>query len=244
MSTSDTGVFRRRQAIADLNRQRLAFPLATVRRIGAGLNVRNTARPDLQQRLEWYFSGRAPVADLRRDGLVHGALLMASALPDDDFDQFIAATVLLLLERLSAERGRDDGFWNWRRLAPHYRLAAPSLRAAVMCGFREARRLDRIDLKDGPTGADCLTTNRIDVLVGLAAGKAARPLLAEIETAIAGEADARRAGALWVALHADIARLPDSPRRAAEDGFRYLYERPAAIDPPPGADVPAIPGRA
>jgi hypothetical protein len=244
MSTSDIGVFRRRQAIADLNRQLRFFPLAIVRRIGAGLGVRDTRAPNLERRLQWYFSGKAPIDEVRRDSLVHGALLMASALPEDDFDQFIAATVLLLLERLSAGGGRDDGFWNWRRFASHYRLAAPPLRAAVMCGFREAQRLERIALTGGPTAEDCLTTPRGAVLAALAAGKTVHPLLAEVETSIASDASAARAGALWAALHSGIARLPDAPRCAAEDGFRYLYERPAAMEPPSGADLPVIPGHA
>ena len=242
MSTSDTGVFRRRQAIADLNRQKLAFALATVRRIGAGMRIRTPARPDLQMRLEWYFSGKAPIAEVRRDSLVHGALLMASALPEDDYDQFVAATVLLLLERLSAEGGRDDGFWNWRRLAPHYRLAPSPLRAAIMCGFREARRLHRVGLAGAPTAQDCLTSSRAEVLRALSRDRAAHPLLADIEDAVEAEADARRAGDLWLALHRGIARLPDAPRRAAEDGFRYLYERPVSMEPPSSPDLPVIPG--
>jgi hypothetical protein len=35
------------------------------------------------------------VAELGRDRLVQGAVLMASALPDDDFETFVAATMLL-----------------------------------------------------------------------------------------------------------------------------------------------------
>jgi hypothetical protein len=220
MYTSETGGFRLHQALADLNRQRLSFPLAPIRRIGAGLGVRASGVPDLQRRLEWYFSGKVPAAELRRDGLVHGALLMASALPEDDYDSFIAANVLLLVERLSANAGRDDGFWNWKRLAPHFRLAAPDLRAAIMCGFREARRAGRVSLSEGPGAEDCLTVPRNEILGFLGQNRVD----------------------LWVTQHSNAARLPDGQRQMALAGFRYLYERPLSMEPPASADAPVIPG--
>lgn len=242
MSTSEPGAFRLRQCIADLNRQRLAFPLATVRRIGAGIGVRNAGAPDLQRRLEWYFAGKAPLFELGRDRVAQGALLMASALPEDDFEPFLAATVLLLLERLSADGGSDDGFWNWRRLAPHYRLAAPPLRAAIMCGFREARRLGRITA-GAPGVQDCLTAPREDVLAMLSRHNADRPLVRLVEEAILSEIGAREAGEVWLAQHDWLPRLPDGPRGAAGAGFRYLYERRISIDAPATADLPVIPAQ-
>jgi hypothetical protein len=242
MSTSDTGAFRLRQAVADLNRQKLLFPLATVRRIGAGIGIRSAGRPDLQRRLEWHFSGKVPTPVLRRDSLVHGALLMASALPEDDFDSFLAATVLLLLERLTGDNGQDDGFWNWRRLAPHYRLAGPALRAAVMCGFREGRRTGRIALPDGPGDKDCLSAPRDAVIADLSQNRPAYPLLSLIERSVRAEVSARDAGDLWATQHHVLARLPDGPRHAALAGFRFLYERPASMEPSPGTNPPAIPG--
>jgi hypothetical protein len=241
MSTSDTGTFRRRQAIADLNRQRLLFPLATVRRIGAGIGYRSRGGPDVQRRLEWYFSGKAPAAELKRDGLVHGALLMASALPEDDFEPFVAATVVLLLERLSGAGGLDNGFWNWRRLAPHYRLAPPALRAAIMCGFREARRLGLVSLSGEPAAQDCLTVPREGVLAALGRNRADHPFLSLVDEAIRTEADAQDAGDLWATLNASIARLPEVPRHAAEAGIRYLYERPLSMAARDGSDLPLIP---
>ncbi|MCU0854533.1 MAG: hypothetical protein MUF63_06410 [Rhodobacteraceae bacterium] len=233
-------MFRRRQAIADLTSQKLAFPLATVRRIGAGIGLGRSGTPDLQRRLEWHFSGKAPVSELRRDSLVKGMLLMASALPEDDFEPFLAATVLLLLERLSEGSGRDDGFWNWRRLSPHYRLAAPPTRAAIMCGLREAQRMGLIDQPVGPSAEDCLTTPRDEVLAALGRGGSGEPLLAMIGKAILDDVSAAVAGDLWTALHRRIARLPDTSRRAAAEGFRYLYERPRSMESS-AADVPAIP---
>jgi hypothetical protein len=235
-------MYRRRQAIADLTSQRLAFPLAAVRRIGAGVGLQRSGAPDLQRRLEWHFSGKAPIAELRRDGLVYGMLLMASALPEDDFEPFLAATVLLLLERLSVQGGRDDGFWNWRRLAPHYRLAAAPTRAAIMCGFREAKRMSVIAQPGRPTVEDCLTAPRSDVLAALRHGASGEPLLAIIENAVSAEVGAEEAGALWAAHHRGVARLPETSRQAAEGGFRYLYERPVSMTPS-SPDVPVIPSR-
>jgi hypothetical protein len=240
MSTSDIGMFRHRQAIADLTSQKLAFPLAAVRRIGAGVGLGKPGAPDLQRRLEWHFSGKAPISELRRDGLVHGTLLMASALPEDDFEPFLAATVLLLLERLSVAGGKDDGFWNWRRLSPHYRLAAPPMRAAIMCAFREAQIMGLINQPGRPTADDCLTTPRNAVLTTLRLVIPAEQLLAVIEEAVAGDIGARDAGDLWATLNGRIARLPEAPRRAAEAGFRYLYERPGSMETS-AANVPVIP---
>ena len=241
MSKSDTRDFRRRQAIADLRHQTLILSAATVRRIAAGIGIRTSRASGLQKRLEWYFSGKVPLSNLRRDGVLFGAVLMASALPDEDFEPFMAATALLLLERLVADAGTDDGFWNWGRLAPHYRLASPPLRAAIMCGFREARRLGRISLAGGPEPEDCLSAPRKAVLDVLASGSRNQPLFAAIEDAILSEADARRAGDLWAGAHRTLVNLRHADRRAGEAGFRYLYERPASIDPPPGTDPPAIP---
>ena len=241
MSTSDNGTFRRRQAIADLNRQRLLFPLATVRRIGAGIGYRSQSGPDVQRRLEWYFSGKAPAAELRRDGLVHGSLLMASALPEDDFEPCVAATVILLLERLSGDGRPDDGFWNWRRLAPHYRLAPAALRAAIMCGFREAQRLGLVSMSGGPEAQDCLTAPRDDILAALGREREHLTLLSPVEKAIRTELDALEAGGLWAMLSGRIARLPEAPRHAAETGIRYLYERPVSMAAPAGTDLPVIP---
>lgn len=242
MSKSDPGTFRLRQAMADLNGQKLQFPLATVRRIGAGMAFRQSSAPDPQRRLEWYFSGKVPPGELGRDPLVEGAILMASALPEDDFETFVAATVLLLVARLSADGGRDEGFWNWGRLAPHYRLAQPDLRAAIMCGFREAHRAGRVTLPESPGERDCTTLPRQEVLDRLARHRTEFPLLSFVERAVAEKADAQHAGDLWATQNRNVARLPDGPRQAALVGFRYLYERSLSMAPPPGYDVPAIPG--
>lgn len=232
--------FRQRQAISDLRHHARSLPASGIRRIGAGIGLRSADGTNLQKRLEWYFNGQAPVSNLRRDRVVYGAMLMASALPDDDFEPFVAATILLLLERLAAPESTDDGFWNWARLAPHYRLAPDWTRAAIMNGFRECTRHGRISLRGGPTPADCLTAPRVSVLADLSPA-ADHPVLRALHDAVQDDVDAVEAGALWAEIHRDVANLPDAERRAAEMGVRHLYERPVSIDPPPGSDVAVIP---
>lgn len=240
MCASDLSDFRHRQALSDLRHQTRSLPAVGIRRIGAGIGLRSADGVNLQKRLEWYFNGKAPVTNLRRDRVVYGAMLMASALPDDDFEPFVAATVFLLLERLSAPGSTDDGFWNWNRLAPHYRLAPATTRAAIMNGFRECSRQGRITLEGGPSAEDCLTAPRASVLADLARAPQ-HPLLGALHDAVHADADAVQAGALWAEIHRDVANLPDAQRRAAENAVRHLYERPASIEPPPGRDVAVLP---
>lgn len=240
MFARDLTDFRQRQAIADLRHKARALPGVGIRRIGAGMGLRSAAGATLHKHLEGYFNGKIPVTNLKRDRVVYGAMLMASALPDDDFEPFVAATVILLLERLSSPGKADDGFWNWSRLAPHYRLAPASTRAAIMNGFRQASRQGRISLKDGPSAADCLTAPREAVLSDLSQAPD-HPLLRLVREAVHADPDAVQAGALWAEIHRDVANLPDAQRRAAEIGVRYLYERPASIEPPPDRDVAVLP---
>jgi len=241
MSTSEPDTFRRRQAIADLRHQAFILPAATIRRIGAGMDLRTPRASNLQKRIEWYFRGKAPLTNLRRDPAVLGAILMASALPDDDFEPFLAATALLVLERLATENGPDDAFWDWTRLAPHYRLAEPPVRAAIMCGFRESRRLGRIAFPGEPEPDDCLTKSRDEVIAGLTSLGTRHPLLESVAQAVSAEADGPEAGKLWAQFSRDVTSLPDEARHAVEGAFRYLYERPASLYMPPDADAPIIP---
>jgi hypothetical protein len=238
MDKSEYGAFRHMQAIADLRHQARGFPLAPIRRIGAGMGTRSDDGT-LQQRLEWYFRGRLPLTSLRSDARTLGAVLMSSALPDEDFDCFLAATVLLVLERLTSRNGPDDAFWTWRRLAPHYRLAPPAIRAAIMCGFREARLLSRIPLDEGPEPEDCLTAPRVQTLAALEADD--DPVLRLVAVAVRENHAPPTAGGLWLAQHRRLDTLSDDRRRAAHRGFRHLYERPESIHLDRATDVPAIP---
>ncbi len=238
MDNREYGDFRHMQAIADLRHHARAFPLASVRRIGAGIGTR-TDGGTLQQRLEWYFRGQLPLSSLRSDPRTFGAVLMASALPEEDFDCFVAATVLLVLERLTSRNGPDEAFWKWRRLAPHFRLAPPSIRAAIMCGFREAGLLGRIRLGEAPAPADCLTAPREDTLAALVAND--HPVLGLVAVAVNDNHPPASAGTLWLAQHRAVDTLSDDHRRAAHRGFRHLYERPESIRLDAATRVPAIP---
>jgi hypothetical protein len=242
MSTSDIGVFRRRQAIADLNRQLRFFPLAIVRRIGAGLGVRDTRAPNLERRLQWYFSGKAPIDEVRRDSLVHGALLMASALPEDDFESFLAATALLLLERLTQTMAGSMTASGTGASRP----PLPARQRPVPCAPRScaasARRGGSAGLTSGRASEpeDCLTRHAgCEVLNAVACsteqGNFRRFCRRDREMQFRGRRiDARRAGELWADVacrstpRSAVGRRKDDSRGST--GLRYLYERPASID--------------
>ena len=197
-------------------------------------------RPEaLARRLRWCAEGKAPPSALRRDPEVFAALLVASALPEDDPSAFHLATILLLLERLDAPPWPESYFWSWRRLAPHWRLADTPSRAAIMCGVREGLRTARVALDGGPGPEDCLTAPRAEVLAALVRDgtPATRALLA----AVRDEVPAEEAGRLWATGHARLLVLPEPARAAALAAVRYLYERPASLSLPAGADIPTIP---
>ncbi len=95
---------------------------------------------------------------------VHADLLLIAALPDKAFDAFLAATALLLADRLQGGAGRDDLYWNWDAFHDHYRAAPSPVRAAVMNGFRWAHTTRRVNLEHVPEGADLQTYDQGDLL--------------------------------------------------------------------------------
>lgn len=236
MSTSDAEGFRTRQAAADLRHAATSMNPAAYRGIADGAGRRPEA---LARRLRWCAEGKAPPSALRRDPEVFAALLVASALPEDDPPAFRLATLLLLLERLDAPPVPESYFWSWPRLAPHWRRAEPGFRAAIMCGVREGLRTGRVALDGGPGPEDCLTAPRDEVLAALARDgmPATRALLAAVRDDVPPD----EAGRLWATGHARLLALPDPARRAALAAVRYLYERPASLSLPADADVPTIP---
>jgi hypothetical protein len=66
---------------------------------------------------------------------LHESLLLAATMPDDDFEAFVLATMILLADRLQGGAGTDDLFWHWDAFAEHYLTAAPPQRAAIILGF-------------------------------------------------------------------------------------------------------------
>lgn len=244
MVLHDPSCFRLRQATSDLRYVATTLSAAPIRRIAAGMGLRSNNSGDLQRRIEWYFRGQAPISSFPEDRPALAAVMMTSALPEEDFDAFLAATVLLLLERLRAGAGMDNRFWNWSLQSHHYRLAPTEVRAAIMCGFREAIRLGRINLGASPDAEDCLSLSREAVLGLLGAAVASGrkdDLTPSLLAAIRAEAAPVEAGRLWSAGHGRADALPPGSRRAALSGFRYLYERPVSMQVPAPYEAPSLP---
>lgn len=212
MCTSAADVFRTRQVISDLT--------AHITRAGRSAFCRISPR---HSRLDGLFAapddGGGAFA-FPRDRDLYGEVLLAAALPDDDFPAFTTATVLLLLDRIGHGAGMDDLYWNWDAFADHYRLADPPVRAVIMNGFRTAAAMGRVSVSQPPEPEDCFTARRQDVLALLR-----RSDVPALCAAIEQDVSAGEAGELWSDWPAD--RL--TPETVA--GFRYLYERPASVAP-------------
>ncbi len=241
MFKSDADWFRRKQAIADLRAQARLMSAAAIRRIAAGFGTRRDGG-NPQDRIERYFRGKAPVSALAEDRILFSAVLMASAMPDEDHDAFLAATILLLLERLESESGPDNHFWTWRTLAGHVRVAPPPIRSCIMCGFREAARTGRVSLGALPDADDCLTVPKSAVLAEIdRASPGGSAVLGALADAVREDVPPQLAGRLWIAHHREADLMRNGERRAAMRAFRFLYERPPSLRLPPGEAPPFIP---
>lgn len=220
MFTSAADVFRSRQVIADLTAYIVQSGRNSFCRITPG-----TAR------LESLFTTPATAGGsfrFPRDRDIYGEVLLASALPDDDFPAFTTATALLLLDRIRNGAGEDDLYWNWDAFSDHYRLADPSIRAVIMNGFRTAAAMGCVSISVLPETADCLTLGKDAVLVQLR-----RIGDVKLIDVIERDATAEEAAELWRnSIEGTL-----SPERV--NGFRYLYERPKSMAPvdPHGATL-------
>lgn len=94
----------------------------------------------------------------------HADLLLMAARPDQGLGDFMAATALLLADRLQGGAGADDLFWNWDAFAAHYRKAPAPTRAAILHGFRLAHVTRRVNLEHVPEGRDLCTYDEADLL--------------------------------------------------------------------------------
>ena len=220
MFTSSADVFRRRQAVSDLNSVVRAHRSAMSR-----LGVTGAEREAIAE----IVSAGSVLTGPEQDRIA-SQLLLTAALPDDDFNAFVTATAILVVNRLSGGRGDDDLFWNWDAFQEHYRLAEPPVRAALMNGFRVMDRTGLVTLDGGPTEEDCLSLSRDAVLDAL--GKDGPAGLA---SAIATEVSGEVAGRLWNQF------APTGLAAPALSGFRYLYERPRSMVPELPSVVPVIP---
>ncbi|MBT8413913.1 MAG: hypothetical protein KJO30_06225 [Boseongicola sp.] len=224
MFMSSADVFRTRQAIGDLRSLIRRTPEETRLRMIAGFPSSAGNGDDVLDRI---------IADGVRfrhpeDFEVHTSVLLAAAMPDDDFPVFVLATALVLTDILQADDPPDTLFWNWNAFHAQYALADPPLRAALMNGFRVAELAGRIELDPPVKLADCLTVSRDGVLSELD-GSGERALIA----AILSEVDAKEAGVLW--SRADTVSGP------AVTGFRYLCERPEGLVPGDPSSAALIP---
>lgn len=210
MSTSIADVFRIRQALRDLT-EAVRINHDAVLRLG-------TTGAEKEAVVRIVEAGCR--IDMPGDNRAFTQLLLAAAMPEDDYPAFVAATAILLTDRLRSGGGTDDLYWNWKAFRDHYRLADAPVRAALMNGFRMAEEMGLVTFDTGPDATDCLTSTSEDVL-SMLQGSGLDELVLAIET----EAPADQAGALWT--EADTGTLTWQ----ALTGFRYLYERPVSMAP-------------
>lgn len=219
MFTSSAEVFRTRQSVNDLL-EVVRLHREAVSRIGASTADTTTIEAIVA-------NGGRITEPMSRS---YSSILLAAALPDEDFNAFLAATALLLADRLQFGFGEDDLFWNFEAFRDHYTLADPPMRAALMNGFRRAHQLGLCNLDNPPDEGACLTRHREDALHIVAPTQ-----LESLHDAIQSEHSAEVSGALWQAA----SRQPlDFASRA---GFRYLYERPLSLAPAEPYNTPLIP---
>lgn len=96
--------------------------------------------------------------------VLHGELMMVASAPDEDHTAFVAATVILVADRLQHGAGDDDLFWNWNAFRDRYREAPSPTRAALMNGFRCAHDMGLVQLTSPPGGRDLCTYDEDDLL--------------------------------------------------------------------------------
>lgn len=222
MFTSSADVFRTRQSVSDLT--------AYISSAGRSALGRITSDCSGEAFLGHVLDGHCGCFDFPGHRQAYGEVLLAAALPDDDFPAFTCATALLLLDRISNGSGEDDLYWNWDAFSDHYRLADPAIRATIMNAFRIGAEIGCVSVSCLPDPSDCLTLGREQVMRGL--GKTGNW---EIFKAIEKEVSADDAGRLWTGL----AHHPTTSEALA--GFRYLFERSVSLAPEAPESVPTIP---
>lgn len=208
MFMSSADVFRTRQAVADLL-QVVHLHRNAVLRIGASGADRDS--------LERIVQNSAIIPDEK--GRSYTSILLAAALPDEDFNAFILSTAILLADRLQSGGGDEDLYWNFDAFHDHYLLADAPVRAALMNGFRVAHETGKANLSHVPNEESCLTRSEKDVVQILRSEKSDNlvGMLATIPTPA-------QAGSLWF-------QAADTDLNFAElVAYRFLYERDGSMD--------------
>lgn len=220
MFTSSAEVFRTRQAVRDLV-EAVGLHREAVLRLGI-----TGADRDVISRI----TASGCRIDVDQQGDAYSSLLLASALPDEDFPSFIGATSILLADLLQSGQPNNDLHWNWDAFQDHYALADPYVRAALMNGFRLVQNLGLSKMPDPPTPGDCLTFGKGDVIATLQSVG-----LNNLCAAVRSDVSPEEAGRLW--------QETDSAAYSWQmlAGFRYLYERESSIAPPNPEKAPLIP---
>lgn len=224
MFTSSAEVFRTRQALGDLRSFAARAPEETRARLIAGFPPSAGDGTAFLRRLG-ADGGRFRHGS---DGEVHASILLAAALPDDDFPVFIYATALVLCDVLQSDDAPDTLYWNWEAFHDQFAMADAPARAALMNGFRVAELAGRVDLDPALDPALCLRRGR-DAVIAELDGSGERGLLA----AMLSEAAPEVVGRMWGEA--------ESVSAAALSAFRYFHERPAGLAPPAPEAAPLIP---
>ncbi|MEP3680968.1 MAG: hypothetical protein ABJN21_18925 [Paracoccaceae bacterium] len=166
---------------------------------------------------------------LPEDRDFYADVLLAAAMPEDDFPAFTTATAILLLDLLQNGEGTDNLFWNWDSFESHYRLIDPQKKAAIMNGFRFGFEMGSAKPETPPSAVDCLTVSEDNVSTLLTSAG-----MEDLVEAVSSNISANHAGLLWAQGNLDV-----DPRALV--GFRFLYERPTSMTPLHPETAPLIP---
>lgn len=150
--------FRTLQAISDLRAIVQAAGGATLTRLASGVDIERSST--LLRALIFQDGCRFSSPDTLK---LHQKLVLAAALPNDDFDGFQIATAILIADRLQRGLGPDDLYWHWDAFQQHYALSPPHIRSSILHGFRRLHVEGLVVLADPPAGDALLTETRAEV---------------------------------------------------------------------------------
>jgi hypothetical protein len=213
--------FARFQAVSDLRRIAATAPLSHFETMVA----RIPGMPPAQG-----LAGLAAAGGrLDSDSLAyHPALVLAATLPGEDMTGFVAATALLLADRLQDGAGQDDLYWHYDAHAQTYRALPPDVRSAILVGFALLHDMGRVTLHAPPAPRD--RAARPGGLVRAALTAAPAEAARAFKAALAGDAPAGDALAetegMWREAGREMAALP-----ALSGAARHLYATRAEWDP-------------
>lgn len=166
---------------------------------------------------------------------LHPALTLAATLPDDDFDSFLLATVILVADRLQMGGGKDDLFWHWDAFRARYRTGPPRRRAAIFQGYLQLDRLGLVALFDKPEMHELAQKETDPVIAALT--NSSDPDAGIVLAALADAGAVADAADTWERRGPDLAAARSGPMLA---GFRHLYETQPSYAPFAAGNVETI----